>query len=37
MIFFPTQNIAKIDGFDTTALPHMLIEPFSASTVLQIT
>ncbi|RDX86825.1 Midasin, partial [Mucuna pruriens] len=40
-VCFPrfVKNFAKIDGFDTisTALPHMLIEPFSASTVLQIT
>ncbi|KAK8465039.1 hypothetical protein PHAVU_010G134100 [Phaseolus vulgaris] len=38
-VWFPkfSKNIAKIDVFDTTALPHMLIEPFSASTVLQIT
>ncbi|KAH1214195.1 hypothetical protein GmHk_14G041978 [Glycine max] len=26
-----------IDGFDTIAVPHMLIEPFCASTVFQIT
>ncbi|XP_052724837.1 midasin isoform X1 [Vigna angularis] len=38
-VWFPKfiKNFVKIDGFGTTALPHMLIEPFSASTVLQIT
>ncbi|WVZ15742.1 hypothetical protein V8G54_013308, partial [Vigna mungo] len=38
-VWFPkfNKNFVKIDGFGTTALPHMLIEPSSASTVLQIT
>ncbi|TKY64312.1 Midasin protein [Spatholobus suberectus] len=38
-VCFPkfVKNFAKIDGFDTIALPHILVEPFSASTVLQIT
>ncbi|CAJ1950871.1 unnamed protein product [Sphenostylis stenocarpa] len=36
-ISFLKQNFAKVEGLDTTGLPHMLTEPFSASTVLQIT
>ncbi|KAL2338821.1 hypothetical protein Fmac_013267 [Flemingia macrophylla] len=31
------KNFAKIDEFDTITQPHMLFEPFGASTVLQIT
>ncbi|KAL3008468.1 hypothetical protein AAZX31_07G033800 [Glycine max] len=38
-VYFPksVKGVARIDGSDEIVVPHMLVEPFSASTVFQIT